>query len=51
VESATDVNAGPLFVLLAVALFPIRQLDAGADAGPASAASTQQRDLPRVTVA
>jgi hypothetical protein len=25
-ESATDVNAGPLFVLLAVALFPVAQL-------------------------
>jgi F0F1-type ATP synthase assembly protein I len=34
IGNATDVNAGPLFVLLAVALFPVAQLTAGAPRAP-----------------
>jgi hypothetical protein len=36
VGNATDVNAAPLFVLLAVAIFPVRQRSGAAE----------QRDLP-----
>lgn len=35
IGNATDVNAGPLFVLLAVTLFPITQLTSAAQHEPA----------------
>jgi hypothetical protein len=43
VGNATDVNAGPLFVLLAVALFPVAQLAASAEGARAAAAAPAER--------
>jgi hypothetical protein len=42
IGDATDVNAGPLFVLLAVALFPFAQLATSAQHGETADASTAQ---------
>ena len=36
-EAATDVNAGPLFVLLAVCLFPVAQVALSRERAPAEA--------------
>jgi hypothetical protein len=42
VESATDVNSGPLFVLLAVALFPVAQVAGAARRAPLGDVSRMQ---------
>jgi hypothetical protein len=42
IGDATDVNAGPLFVLLAVALFPVAQLASGARRAAAADASVAE---------
>jgi hypothetical protein len=47
IGSATDVNAGPLFVLLAVALFPVAQLASTAQRAPVE--SLPRAELPGVT--
>jgi hypothetical protein len=41
-EGATDFNSGPLFVLLAVALFPLAQVAAGARRGAVADASGEE---------
>jgi hypothetical protein len=41
-ESATDVNAGPLFVLLAVALIPVAQLVTPTERGSAAVVVSEQ---------
>jgi hypothetical protein len=42
IGDATDVNAGPLFVLLAVALFPVAQLAGGARRAPVQDAPVEE---------
>lgn len=46
VGNATDVNAGPLFVLLAVALFPVTQLATSAESEQSAAKAPEEQ--PRV---
>jgi len=42
IGNATDVNAGPLFVLLAIALFPMAQRATGAERTPVADASVEE---------
>jgi hypothetical protein len=45
-ENATDVNAGPLFVLLALALVPVAQLVASGERVPAEQLTARARPAP-----